>query len=751
MSARSAVIQLVPDSGTADFSLEVACLPGPLEWRGIPLLHLADALGDPQAERPELLEESEYHYHLRPDGPPVVLEPTELFSPSSADAREGRLRTGTSTGIVEIRALSLAGEELGRGEIEVRSRKLNYLSEYRFMLQRIADEAAELVQLQFAPSLLRAFRPEGVGDAQTLYQRFAFVEAFVGSDEFEDALQLITRRPHHEYRAVVERIRGGQGVRSSPVLHRQLVRAGPRQPLPPGRAIANVTSIPRSLDRVTHFETYDTTPNRFVKAALTRWRDLAVEVQRALEGQSTSAGKRGRREAMALGERLELLLKQPLFAEVRELAEFPAGNTVLHGRAGYHEITRAYLQGEAAALIDWEGGEEVFGAGQRDVATLYEYWVFLELVRIVDELPYFDLDRASLFEVSADQLRLRLRQGRQAVVRGSGRHRGHRLDLELWFNRSFRAGTESWTETVRPDCSIKLTRIRGGVPKDVTWLHFDAKYRIDRYVEVFREPQPDGLDELPSRVEAAPLSEDILKMHAYRDAVERSAGAYILYPGRDEAPTRRSRYHEVLPGLGAFVLRPDLDGKAASSGAGSLQSFLVDVVDHVAARGTDHERSRYWHDRTYTEQVGRKTGSTPTELPPADAKVLLGFVKSPAHQAWIERTHLYNLRADDRRGSIGLDSPALNAEIVCFYTTAGDELQLFTTSGAFYLRTADELRQLGYPNPRGRLYCCLELKGELDLRSSIRSPREIRHLARSGHREDVLGAPAVVSWLDILP
>jgi hypothetical protein len=67
----------------------------------------------------------------------------------------------------------------------------------------------------------------------------------------------------------------------------------------------------------------------------------------------------------------------------------------------------------------------------------------------------------------------------------------------------------------------------------------------------------------------------MLKMHAYRDAIWRSAGAYVIYPGTAQDPIRM--YHEILPGLGAFALRPPITG--AADGASQV---------------TQDERSRYW-------------------------------------------------------------------------------------------------------------------------------------------------------------
>ena len=47
---------------------------------------------------------------------------------------------------------------------------------------------------------------------------------------------------------------------------------------------------------------------------------------------------------------------------------------------------------------------------------------------------------------------------------------------------------------------------------------------------------------------------DLLKMHAYKDAIRRTGGAYVLYPGTEDRVV--SGFHEIIPGLGAFAISP---------------------------------------------------------------------------------------------------------------------------------------------------------------------------------------------------
>jgi Uncharacterized conserved protein len=85
---------------------------------------------------------------------------------------------------------------------------------------------------------------------------------------------------------------------------------------------------------------------------------------------------------------------------------------------------------------------------------------------------------------------------------------------------------------MRPDCSLHIQpRTRTpqlADPGDLDlWLHFDAKYRVEYLREQFDASS--GLDEEAAgeaeSIERLSRSkrEDLLKMHAYRDAIRRTA------------------------------------------------------------------------------------------------------------------------------------------------------------------------------------------------------------------------------------
>lgn len=744
----SACLDLVDLDGATIGSITISCLPNSRVWGDANLPTLLDLRGEPTqdlAPAPvQLLEEVEYRFEVVCDGAIADVEPKELCSISDESNRNGRLKVGRATGSVRIQVTVESGRT-GACELEVRSRKLSYESEYRDMLTRIASESAELAQSSFAPSALRRFEPSTEANAQTLYQRFAFLQALVDSGELDRAFQVIRHRPHLEYRTETRRVDPSRALRPSADLARQLVGPGPRQHV--DAPIGGLPSVPLQVDERCHVETFDTVPNRFVRFVVQHWRNLADEVADRLEP-STASNQRGRREAIRMSESLSRLLTTPALAEAGELTSFPQSNTTLQGRAGYREIFRSFLLGEAASTISWDDGVDLFRAGQRDVATLYEYWVFLELVRIVESLPGFRIDRRPLTQATANGLSLDLtRQGK--VLSGSGERHGREVRLELCFNRTFRhtaGGTGSWTVQMRPDCSLRLTVSGLGRTYD-TWLHFDAKYRIQSFVGGF-DTVIDS-DDAPTVVSTSverPQPADLAKMHAYRDAIRRSAGAYVLYPGGDDgAAPRHEQYHEILPGLGAFVLRPTDTGTTSQRSETALRQFLEDVIGHVAAQGTSLERSTFWTDKVNQQPDASHIDFEPSlESPPADTRVLLGFVRSSEHLRWVTDRCRYNLRADRRRGSVGLDSPTLATDFVVLYLAGSDELWLARTTGALFVESADELAASGYPEPRGERYVSLGL-AEVTALASVQADRVHVLAARASEP----GGPVVVTWSDL--
>ncbi|RQZ58470.1 DUF2357 domain-containing protein [Burkholderia sp. Bp9004] len=701
----------------------------------------------------ELLEGMEYRYAwemLGSNGSPLIADPEELFQPDTTDGASGRLRPGLATGTIRVVLRTDAGT-LGQMELEVRSRKLSYLSEYRWMLRDIAERMTELVMDRFAVSDA-SFELDETRDAVTLYQRFTFLRALFESENFQGALHEVIRRPHTAWETTSDTVRAGAGIRADSRVLRQIAKGGSRSAWPDG----SLKSVPSYFERAQTEATHDTTSNRFVKFALEHWLRLLGDIERGLTKAAASPARmRGQREISGVMSRLEEVLHCDLFTEVGRLTRFPADDQVLQKREGYRDIFKAYVETEFAARLSWQSSPDVYGAGQRDVATLYEYWAFIQLSQIVADLVGQAFDLSPLVQARSDGLTVGIRTGVETVLSGEVNRLDRRMRIELCFNRTYRRGTAgigSWTRPMRPDYSLLISPADDEPSSfEPIAVHFDAKYRVDFVREIFgtdsEEANASGSDSVSRSERGGVLRDDLLKMHAYRDAIHRTAGAYVLYPGADDEGDglQYQEYHELLPGLGAFVLRPTDTG--IPSGTVALRRFISDVLDHVATRLTRHERGRFWQMETYGTSPLRRSAQA-SASPPADASVLLGFVKNHEHWTWIRRRKSYNVRAEGRRGGIHPGTALLSSQLLLLYCLSTHEVALARIVSDAEEITEAGMAAAGYPSPRGSYWCVQVQWLARDHWLDRLSPHSIDAYVRSYGL--AYGEPISISWGDVM-
>jgi hypothetical protein len=266
---------------------------------------------------------------------------------------------------------------------------------------------------------------------------------------------------------------------------------------------------------------------------------------------------------------------------------------------------------------------------------------------------------------------------------------------------------------MRPDYSICIKPLNGEDARfEPVNLHFDAKYRVQVIQELFGGDSAlecDGEELLAIGAQRRTAKrDDLLKMHAYRDAIRRSAGAYVIFPGGDETGSQLTypEYHELLPGLGAFVLRPSEMGDAG--GTSTLRRFLDDAIDHLAKRFSRHERGRYWVEEAYSPYGVIRRSLFPVGIPRDETTVLLGFVKSAAHWEWIRERKTYNVRAEGREGGVALNAGLLYSQLILLYGPSLDRIAMARIVSGPELIDLGAMKATGYPSPSSN-YLCVQL------------------------------------------
>ncbi len=691
------------------------------------LLCLDPAIAREQGEEPvQLIEGARYEYEFEGAGSASFRldvaggEPGRLIESSRLEGRahSGFLIPGLNTGRLALVVRDANEIALGTAAVEVRSRKIGYRNDYRLMLEDITERCIDLLLDLRAPTALRA-APDPGHTPRTLAQRFAFLKALLGSPQFQNALHRVASHPHQRWEPEETSIDTRRGFRANARSLRELARAPRRVPLPDMHPLAaSVRSLPERISLYRNVQTEDTPENRFIKFALQSFSGFLALMRQRLD-ETGANDVRLRRELGMLGNQLDGALNADVFRGVSSPDMLPLGSPVLQRKEGYREIYQAWLRFDMAARLVWQGGDDVYGAGQRDIATLYEYWVFFKLLDIVTGVFQLDCPAAEqLMEETADGFGLKLKSGEQLGFEGVTFAGARPLRARFSYNRSFTRNTTpsvsgSWTERMRPDYTVSLWPAdfradEAEAQELMVHVHFDAKYRIDSIDQLFGRDDA----ELDTAGVAAELSEekreqksgrykraDLLKMHAYRDAIRRTQGAYVLYPG--DMSQRWQGYHEILPGLGAFPIKP-------GNGDVTLAQFVRDIVTHACDRATVRERQSY---HQYQVQEAPATYRVMHQLPErnavhrrapplAETHVLIGWYKDKAHLEWIQKSKRYNFRMGKTPGSLHLKPEVSGAAYLLLHSYRGA-----TSSTLFQIVKAgprvwskEQLVKDGYPS-----------------------------------------------------
>lgn len=601
-------------------------------------------------------------------------------------ACEGTLTTGIYVGHLTLNVVDVdAKEQVGRVSMEIRSVKSDYIRDYRQMLDEIAEYYTDLVLQQGSP-VTQQLEIDQNCSSQTLYQRFSFVRSLIDSESFSEAIHKIISNPVRKWTdANIERnIVGVRRLSRNNI--RQIASGTDRIHLPAGLRSGlpeSLTSVPRTIDVEYKRDTTDNQENQFVKFVLRSFVNFCSDIKGF-----TNANEQLKAEADQTIEQLYSHLDNQFFRQISLPTHLNMNSPVLQRKEGYREVLQAWLLFDLAAKLNWTGGDDVYDAGKKNVATLYEYWLFFKLLELVSEFFHIEPQaKSELVQMDDDCINLSLKQGKMRMVSGRQESFSRILNVAFYYNRIFKRKSAdddpihkagSWTTTMRPDYTLSLWP--GEISEEeaerqelIIHIHFDAKYRLEKVLleDAISDDNTDAeLDEEKQQQEMGIYKNaDLLKMHAYKDAIRRTGGAYVLYPGTENKELRG--FHEIVPGLGAFSIRP---GHWQDDSV-YLKQFLAEVKAHLLDRTSDREKlSFYEYDVHRVENTSMVMNNMPEpvgenrDFLPDETYVIVAYFKNQEHLDWILEHHLYNMRAGDAKGSIELDKEIMNARYLLLHS-----------------------------------------------------------------------------------
>lgn len=483
-------------------------------------------------------------------------------------------------GVVDLTLL----DSRHRLRVEVVSAKLGYEQEFKRLLTEVAEQH---IQLIYEIGSVSGTRLSATADQQPDLPTALFhLRRLMSFDELPAAVETILSAPLETLISFESAARSAGSNHPDPAFMAARIS---QMAVQAGGPLAGLFRgcTPRRIPQKVKKQTFDNPENRYVKGFLHGLAELLVILH----------------EACLLDERwiqeeeiqrwMEVVyewIDNGIWAGVGELSSIPDNSQRLQKSAGYRDVLRADIELRDALELPWDQMLDPVDSLLGDVkpvATLYEYWCYFTLRRILRGLygPDTTAGKGIVFR-SKGKLTMRLAEdteGRGAIFR---ENLPEGVSIRLFFNRRFRPYPEEqwgkWSGTYSvsfdPDISIAVE-----TPAESHWLNFDAKYRLEKFQ--WEDAAQETERDYSGPQQQAYRQDDLNKMHCYRDAILGTRGAYVLYPGQPlEAPVPYLRRAEMprrgfaFPSIGAFPLRPGSIEQQAG-----LTAFIRESVSRLVS------------------------------------------------------------------------------------------------------------------------------------------------------------------------
>ena len=622
-----------------------------------------------------------------------------------------------------------SNQECCKVELEVQSIKSGYRDDYRDMLELITEKCTDLL-LQANSPVSQHFEIDYTKDSQSLYQKFAFIKSVIGTDEFAEAIHRIVTAPVTKWTETTEEKDIRNARRFSNANIKEILKGSQRNKLPETHYLRTygIDTLPERITTIRKTDSVDTPENRFIKHALENFLKFCTDINNKAK---EFRHKKMENESELLIRELEGQLHHTLFKDISRPTTLKLNSPVLQRKEGYREVLRVWLMFDLAAKLIWKGGDDIYSGGKKDIATLYEYWLFFKLLDLFQSI--FDIepkDISDLIKETPDGLNLQIKQGKFTALRGVYDSGSRKLNIRFNYNRSFSGkktypDSGSWTTTLRPDYTLSfwpfgISETEAEKQELIVHVHFDAKYKIANLTDFLERNTDNDLDEEKAENRKGIYKNaDLLKMHAYKDAIRRTGGAYVLYPG--DKSINQKGFHEIIPGLGAFPVKPS----KTDSGIGELKAFILEIIEHFINRASQREKIAYRTFDIYknppesdnmVKEVLPEPYNANRSLIPDDTFVLVGYYNSQEQYNWIQRTGLYNFRMGSGTGSLILDKETVSSKYLLLHTSgdteSGDLWKIISRGPKVYSK--DDLIRKGYPFPSQDNYLVIQIEPVTD-------------------------------------
>ena len=497
-----------------------------------------------------LLEEYRYTISFKPNG----LLDFEVFSFIRSHSKDcldliensnmGFLSFGSYVG-KSFFDIIIGGDTVYEIPFEVRSRKIDYIEQYSAMIGDISKYSQSLIYESSSP-LFQSFELDEL-EEKTGYEEFMLLEYLFKDENLPSTVEYLSRNLYSSLENTVEEVPTSFASNINPndlidvfSNSKNLYKSQDEDSI----WVRHTKGyVPLNVRETRYVDNIDVAENRFYKNFLERIDSLIDVLMKKSKDDMYVHDK-----LLQYKEMLGGYLSQGFFKDISPMDYVPLNSQTLQKREGYRDILSYYLMFELGFHLNWDEVSSEFRGGEKKLYELYEYWCYFELFDLLDGMSSSSHGFYDIFSFDKESLRISLSHDlMSSFVLDLD---GYSVDVDLLYNKSFTRGSpfRSYSVLLRPDYSL-IVHIGDG---DYI-IHFDAKYKLNINDDSFKNV-------------------DIVKMHAYKDAIEGTVGAYVLYPG--SVDRIYDEHDSGIESVGAFGLVPGSD----ADGRNSLRDFILNLL-----------------------------------------------------------------------------------------------------------------------------------------------------------------------------
>lgn len=466
---------------------------------------------------------------------------------------------------------------------EVRSKKINYYEQYPQMIGDLSEIASGLVYENNSP--LYQHLEFDLPERKTLYEDFMFLEYLFRPENLPSSYDYIAKNLYSQLVSYLNDV---------PTTF--LSNIGPSD-------MIDIISRPEHLYKINdppvdwpetmngyvpdvvrqrfYHEDIDTPENRFLKYFI---ESLDKVINNLLDSIDE---KNGYIIDQLLGYHkiVQNYLSDSWTGKVGLLEYLPLNSQILQKKEGYRDIFKYYINFELAFRLEWQELEDQIRGYERKLSELYEYWCYFKLIKVLDKISGTKINFADIYELNKNNWSIKIKRGTNSVQKFKMFVNDREIYVELMYNRLFSKRTihKSYSLPFRPDYTLLIK-----IGLNHYFIHFDAKYRSEAEILSFydkletNETTEAEEEKLEENIGKRDYEEetfkkfkygDLYKMHTYKDAILKTEGSYVLYPG-DDCKIFKVLDEEPIPSVGAFPLTPGKNGIEEEQ----LSLFMIKVL-----------------------------------------------------------------------------------------------------------------------------------------------------------------------------